>query len=125
MLRMDRQRTHQAIIIAAVLGAAAWWVTSVLNGSREAWDGAGYWSLAYPLSILACALLGYHYPIRAWRWAGVMFLAQFVVMCVRNGELGSLWPLGLLMFAVLALPGVAAAMIAAGIRSADKRGRVE
>lgn len=34
-------------------------------------------------------------------------------MCLRNGELGGLWPLGMIMFAVIALPGVLAAHIAA------------
>lgn len=118
---MARSHTLQAVVIASAAGAALWFVTSILNGSREAWDGAGYWSVAYPLALLACALLGYRYPARPWRWAGVMFLAQFVAMCVRNGELGSLWPLGLALFAILSLPGVAAAVVAARFNPAAVR----
>ena len=64
-------------------------------------------------AIAACALLGYRFPDRPWRWALVLFEAQFVAMCARNGELGNLWPLGMLLLAVVALPGIAAAQIGA------------
>jgi len=96
-----------------VIGAALWWTTSFLSGRREAWDGALYWVLGYPLSILACAFLGYSYPQRSWRWPLLLFEAQFVAMCARNGEVGGLWPLGMVMFAIIALPGVLAAWLAA------------
>ena len=83
---------------------------------REAWDGPVYWTLAYPLALAACAGLGYARPERPWRWALLLFEGQFVAMCVRNGELGNLWPLGMAVFAVVALPGVAAAQVAARLR---------
>lgn len=37
-------------------------------------------------------------------------------MCVGNGELGHLWPLGMAFFAVIALPAVFAARLAARLR---------
>ena len=61
---------------------------------------------------------------RSVRGAGrlVLFASQFLAMCVRNGELGSLWPLGLALFAVLALPGVVLATVAARFRRAPDQG---
>jgi hypothetical protein len=58
------------------------------------------------------AFLGYSYPERPWRWALVLFESQFLAMCIRNGELGNLWPLGMAVFAIIALPGIAAAKLA-------------
>ena len=43
-------------------------------------------------------------------------------MCMRNGELAGLWPLGLALFAVLALPGVVHATVAARFRKAPDQG---
>jgi len=39
-----------------------------------------------------------------------------MTMTIRSGELGGLWPLGMLLFAVLALPGLVAAKVASLIR---------
>lgn len=107
--------TRQAIIpvsIAAAVGLALWLSASVLTGKREPWDASGYWAVAYPAALLACAYLGYAYPERPWRWVLVLFESQFVAMCVRNGELGNLWPFGIALFAVISLPGMAAARLA-------------
>lgn len=111
------RRALNAACIAAAVGAGLWFATSLVTGLREPWDARAYWVAAYPLSVVACALLGYSYPRHPWRWPLVLFAAQFVAMCVRNGELGNLWPLGLALFAVLALPGIVAAMVAARFSS--------
>jgi hypothetical protein len=106
--------TRSAIVpssIAATIGIALWLATAALTGRREAWDASAYWTVAYPVALGACALLGYLYPSRAWLWAIVLFEAQFLAMCIRNGEIGNLWPLGLMLFAVLALPGVLVAQL--------------
>jgi len=119
---MANRSTFNAITIAAVVGFALWFVSSLLTGKREPWDATAYWVLAYPLAVLTCALLGYWYPERSWRWALVLFEAQFIAMCVRNGELGNLWPLGMALFALVALPGIVAAKVAArfSIASAER-----
>jgi hypothetical protein len=101
------------VVVAISAGAVLWFAASVLTGRREPWDATAYWTLVYPAGIVVAALLGYFFPKRAWRWPALLFASQFLAMCVRNGELGNLWPLGLVMFAILALPAVAAARIAA------------
>jgi hypothetical protein len=118
---MIKRRAVSAVTSAAVVGAVLWFATSLLTGVREPWDASAYWMATYPLSVLACALLGYLYPAHSWRWPLVLFAAQFIAMCVRNGEFGNLWPLGLALFFVIALPGIVAAKVAArfntGLRS--------
>jgi hypothetical protein len=119
---MANRHTVSAFTIAAVVGFTLWFGTSLLTGRREAWDASAYWVFAYPLAVLVCALLGYGYPDRPWRWALVLFEAQFIAMCVRNGELGNLWPLGLVLFAVISVPGVVAARVAARFSTASVNG---
>lgn len=109
---MMTRRALVPTLLAALAGAALWFAASLLTGKREAWDAGSYWVVFYPLGILTCAYLGYAYPERPWRWALVLFVSQFLAMCVRNGELGNLWPLGLALFAIIALPGVLAAKLA-------------
>ena len=110
----ERRSPAAPLLIALVAGAALWSGVSMLTGKREAWDASAYWAGAYPAAILISALLGYRYPDRPWRWVLVLFGSQFLAMSLRNGELGGLWPLGILMFGLIALPGVLAAKVASG-----------
>jgi len=116
---MVNRTTLKAITIAAVVGMTLWFATSLLTGKREPWDASAYWVFAYPLAILTCALLGYSYPERPWRWPLILFEAQFIAMCVRNGELGNLWPFGMALFAIVSLPGIVAAKVAARFNAAS------
>jgi hypothetical protein len=111
------RRSAPPLILAFIAGVVLWFVASAISGRREPWDGVAYWIVAYPIAILASALLGYRYPQRPWRWAIMLFESQFLAMIVRNGELGNLWPLGMLAFAAIALPAVLAAWLAARWRS--------
>jgi hypothetical protein len=96
-----------------LLGIVLWLAASALGGRREAWDSAAYWALAFPLALLASAVLGWRFPVRPWRWPAAIFFGQFLGMCWRNGEVSSLWPLGLAAFTVLGLPAVLLARLAA------------
>ena len=110
---MKTDRALTPVLIAFVAGAGLWSAAAMISGKKEAWDAATYWVLAYPAALLICACLGYAYQDRPWRWALVLFEAQFVAMCIRNGELGGLWPLGIVLFAIVSLPGMLAANLAA------------
>jgi hypothetical protein len=95
---------------------ALWFAGAAMTDKREAWDSGIYWSLFYPLAIGASALLGYLFPERPWRWAVTLFAAQFLAMVLRSGEIGNLAPLGLVMFAILSLPAIFAALLAARLK---------
>jgi hypothetical protein len=119
---MTDRRTIAPVSIAVVLGAALWFFASIITGKREPWDASDYWAVAYPVAISTCAFLGYWYPERPWRWAIVLFESQFLAMCIRNGEPGSLWPLGMALFAVIAVPGIVAAKIASRFGRGSEEG---
>ena len=102
--------------IAFVAGLLLMLAAAEVSGRREAWDSGVYWSVFYPLSVLACGLLGWLFPDRPWRWALALFLGQCIAMLLRNGELGSLFPLGVVLFGILSLPGVLVAKLGARMR---------
>ena len=114
---MKPQRAAIPFALAALAGMTLWIAASVVSGRREAWDAAVYWTVAYPCAILLSGLLGFAFPQGPWRWPFTLFLFKFVGMVVRNGELGGLWPLGVAVFAVLSIPGIFVARLAARLRA--------
>ena len=107
---MQKETRGYAIAIAA--GATSWLGVGIVSGRSEAWDSPLYWSVAYPLLIAIAAVLGYRHPERPWRWALAMLLVQPVILAATASGFGLL-PLGLILFAFLSLPAVAAAFIGA------------
>lgn len=97
-------------------GASLWLGTMALTGRREAWDSSLYWSLTYPLCIALAGALAYAEPERPWRWALAVMLVQPAVMTLTSGGSFALLPLGLILFAVLALPAMLGARIGAWLR---------
>lgn len=104
-----------AYVIAAASGAILWLATSAVGGRREAWDSPLYWTFAYPAALAIAGILGYLAPDRPWRWALTLMLVQAVTLAISASSFGLL-PLGLIMFAVLALPLVGLAVVAAYVR---------
>jgi hypothetical protein len=107
------QRIAAPAALATLAGVVLWGVASLLSHKREPWDASVYWVTVYPLAIAMSAVLAYRYPQRPVLWALVIFESQFLAMCIRSREAGNLWPIGMLLFAVVALPAIAAAKIAA------------
>jgi peptidoglycan/LPS O-acetylase OafA/YrhL len=94
-----------AIAIAA--GVASWELVRRLGGRREAWDDPMYWQLGYPLLLAAAFALGLIWREQPWRWVVIMLGTQaawsFLLALVDSG-VPNLFPLGLVMFALLGLP---------------------
>ena len=101
--------------IAIVTGTILWFATSQVSGRRELWDSSVYWTVAYPLAIVLSGILGYLFPQRPWRCAVTVMFTQMIVMVVGGSGFGLL-PLGLLLLAILSLPAVALASLAAKLR---------
>lgn len=115
------KRISLAPVLAITSGMLLWLWASAFIGKREPWDDPSYWQMVYPIAIGLSGLLGLLFPRQAWRWPVLLFIAQFVMMTIRNGEIGSLWPLGLVLFTVMSLPGVALAEFAAWLRRTAAR----
>lgn len=107
--------TTQAYTIALVGGCLLWLTTSALSGKLEAWDASGYWSLTYPAMLVLAGYLGYRFPEKTWRWPLAIMLAQALMLVGTSSDFGLL-PLGLIMFSILAVPGVVIARFMAGIK---------
>jgi hypothetical protein len=119
---MPTRNASTPVVIAAVVGLALWFAAALATGKREAWDASAYWLVAYPVAILISAFLGYTFPERPWRWAIVLFESQFLAMCLRNGDLGGLLPMGMILFAIIALPAVLAAKLASRLSERSEQG---
>lgn len=88
---------------AFVAGAAGWLMLGAGRASGEGWDNPLYFSLFMPLLIALAFLCGFLLPARPWRWSATMFGAQALVAFAANPT-ASLLPIGLVVFAVLAVP---------------------
>jgi hypothetical protein len=110
---MKAPENDNSFVLAALAGIGLWGIASLIISKREPWDDSLYWLVIYPLAIVASALLAYRFPHRAKLLALVIFESQFVAMALRNREVGNLWPLGMALFAVIAIPAVFVAKVAA------------
>ena len=82
---MPKHQTLVPPLAAALTGTLLWFLSTLLTSRREPWDTGVYWAVVYPLAFAAC------------------------------GVLGNLWPLGMALFAGIALPAMLAARLAAGV----------
>jgi hypothetical protein len=100
-----------AFAIAVVAGVLSWDLVRLFAGRFEAVYDPLYWLLGYPLMLAASFILGLGFPERPWLWALVIVGAQAswsVFLSYVFGAAAGLMPFGLLAFALLALPCVAA-----------------
>jgi hypothetical protein len=108
--------TAIALGFSFIGGLLLWTLTAFFGHRQEPWDAATYWTIAYPLAILLSAALAALYPARPWRWAVTVIFSQLLVM-IAGGSDFSLLPLGLVLLALLSLPAIAAATLAAWLRT--------
>jgi peptidoglycan/LPS O-acetylase OafA/YrhL len=98
--------------VSVVAGVLSWDLVRLFGDRGEAWDDPIYWQLAFPLMLSTALLLGAACRDRPWRWVAAMVGAQAawaLLLSVIGDGVPNLFPLGLLMFAVIGLPCLAAA----------------
>lgn len=98
--------------LAIVVAVAVWLLPWLLLGRKEAWDHASYFSVSIPVMSLVAGYAGYRAKIRAWRWPLTLIIAQVAAALLLNG-FGNLFPLGVIVFVVLAAPMMLAASVGA------------
>ena len=101
--------------LAATIGLALWAVASQIGHRAEPWDAPQFWSVFYPLAIIASGVLGLAFPTRPWRWAVTIILMQLPVMALGGSGFGLL-PMGLVLLLVLTLPAIGLATLAGWLR---------
>jgi hypothetical protein len=92
-----------------------------MAGKREAWDAAPYFALGLPATAVLLALFGYLGSRAAWRWPLLVFGAQLATLVARNGEVGSLFPLGVLLFVFMAALGMGPTYLGVALRRMRQR----
>ncbi len=111
-----------AVLALSILtGVALELGVHALSGRREAWDAAQFWTIGLPLACLVSAVIGRLARGRDWIWTLSIAPSQVFTMMVRNGELGGLWPLTLILSAILSAPFVAAAFGGSRFRPKARR----
>ena len=108
---MKRYWRHLA---AMASGAAIWILIALATGQREAWDSGLYFTLGIPAVCLVALIFAYHAPARPWRWGVLPMVGQLAWMVLSQG-VGNMLPLGVIIFAILSIPPVVAALIGAFI----------
>jgi hypothetical protein len=105
-----------AAILSLLTGIVLELGIHAVSGRREAWDSPQYWSLGLPLAAAVALLVGLFSRGTAWRWAALIVPSQVTTMMVRSGEISGLWPLAMVLAAVLGMPFVLAAFVGSKLR---------
>ena len=103
-------------LVSIVSGLILWSIAAISAAGREIWDVGAYWSVFLPAAYLLCAILGYAFPERTWRWPLAVMLVQMPVMTLVSREIGNLAPLGAIFLLIQSLPGMALAAIGSALR---------
>lgn len=111
---MSKQTT---IALAVLTGVLLELGVHALSGRREAWDSAQYWTIGLPLAGLAAVAIGYLARGTDWIWTLSIIPSQVTTMMVRNGEIGGLWPLMMVLGAILSAPFLLAAFVGSRFRA--------
>ena len=112
---------RNAYAAAAIGGVLLWLGASALGGRREAWDSSLYWVVAYPASIVVAGVVAVFASVRPWRWGLTIMLAQAVTLAITSMSFGLL-PLGMILFAILAVPPMLGALVGAAVGARLRRG---
>ena len=105
-------RDRLATILSILAGLLLWSAAAHVSEKREPWDSELYWTLFYPLAVLLSGIFRAVFAQRPWRWALCVIFAQLAVMAASGSGFGLL-PLGAVMLAILSVPAVGAALLAA------------
>jgi len=101
-------------VLTASVGVAVWLLPWLLLGGREAWDHWTYFTISIPAMSGVAAFAGFKAKLGSWRWPLTLVLAQFATALLLGG-FGNLFPLGIVVFVVLAVPMFIAAAVGAWI----------
>ena len=98
----------QQALTGTVFGLVYWLGFSLVVAAKEPWDGAFYWSVAYPGSALLAVALGFAFRRRAWLTGLSLTFAQLPIIILSTG-IGMLTLVGVAFLAVLTGPVILAA----------------
>ncbi len=109
-------KINLSLIAIFLVSLIVWLALSAESGGGEAWDGGSYWSIGLPVIYLAGGLVGYAGRVSAWKLGLASAFGQFAGLLITASG-WSLWPLGLIMLAVLSLPTAVCAALGQFLRA--------
>lgn len=109
-------RRWTIVAISVLTGVGLELGIRALSGRREAWDSAQYWTIGMPSALIVSAVMGFLSRRKGWLGTLVIVPSQVVTMMLRSGEIGGLWPLTIILSAILSAPFVVAAFIGSRFR---------
>lgn len=95
-------------LVGILIGIVYWSAFSALVATNEPWDGAYYWSAAYPGSMILAIALGFVFRRRAWITGLSLTFAQLPIMLANTG-IGSLVVFAVVLLGILSIPLILAA----------------
>jgi peptidoglycan/LPS O-acetylase OafA/YrhL len=96
------------------VGVAVWLMPWLLLGGKEAWDHSTYFLISVPSMSVLAGYAAFRARSRWWRWPMALILAQFATALLLGG-FGNLLPLGIVVFAILGVPMLTTAALAAWV----------
>jgi hypothetical protein len=115
-------KTSMTVGLAIVTGVLLELGVHALSGRQEAWDSAQYWTMGLPAAALVSIAIGYLSKQSDWLWAFAIVPSQVLTMMVRNGDIGNLWPLAVILSSILSAPFVVASFIGSRFRPTRSAG---
>lgn len=100
---MNPKNKYLVPVSLALCGLAIWVLITSLSGRREAWDSVYFWRFGVPGMLAINAIAGFLEPERIKLKGLISVSLQPVAMTVKAGEIGSMFPFGLIVFLVLGL----------------------
>lgn len=82
----------------AFAGMLVWIIISQMTDRKEAWDSDLFWSIGVPLMFVINGIGAFLDPRRIAVKGIVSVALQPIAMIIMAGEIGSLFPLGLILF---------------------------
>lgn len=110
-----------AVFLSLLTGIALELAVFAATGRREAWDSDVFWTHGLPAALLISFGIGFFATGRAWLATLAVAPGQVAAMMVRSGEIGNLWPLALVLSAVLSAPFVGASFLGWKARAFQRR----
>ena len=95
-------------LVGALIGIVYWSAFSAVVATNEPWDGAYYWSAAYPGSMVIAVALGFVWRRRAWITGLSLTFAQLPIMLANTG-IGPLAVFAVVLLSILSIPLILAA----------------
>lgn len=120
VVRASSSQDLLCYLLALIGGVAVWILPARMAGVVEAWDGPLWWLWLFGTPVLSFAL-GFIEPQKWWRWPFMIVGVQFAAIVVQSQQLGSLAPLGAVLFLAVAGLNLPPAFAGAALRAARRR----